>query len=53
MPTQQDYELAEEIRQRRESDPHAQPTKDELQAINRILVEEARKRLLEKGKTSS
>ena len=44
-PTADDYELAENIRQRREIDPKSQATPDELRAIDRILVQQARERL--------
>ena len=40
-----DYELAENIRQRREVNPGAQPSLEELRAIDRILVQQARERL--------
>ena len=44
-PTAEDYELADDIRQRREVNPGAQPSLEELKAIDRILVQQARERL--------
>ena len=43
-PTAKDYELAQAIKQRREVNPRAQPSIEELKAIDRILVQQARER---------
>lgn len=45
-PTEHDYELADAIKQRREANPNAQPTLEELAAIDRILIQQARDREL-------
>ena len=45
-PTDADYELAESIKRRQSHDPQVHPTKQELNAINRIIVQQARDRLL-------
>jgi hypothetical protein len=44
-PTVDDYKLAEAVALRRRADPKAQPTSNELAAINRILVQQARDRV--------
>ena len=44
-PTDDDYKLAEAIALRRKDDAKAQPTSNELAAINRIIVQQARDRL--------
>lgn len=44
-PTVEDYKLAEAIALRRRADPKSQPTSNELAAINRIIVQQARDRL--------
>jgi hypothetical protein len=43
-PTPEDFELADLAKARRELHPDSQPTKVELEAINRIIVEQARER---------
>lgn len=43
-PTAEDYKLADQIKQRRKVDPSAQPSHEELTAINKILVQQARER---------
>ena len=45
-PSAEDYELADLAKARRELHPTSQPTTDELTAINRIIVEQTRQRLL-------
>ena len=51
-PTPRDYKLAENIKQRRDVDPRAQPTAEELKSIDKILVQQARERLLESANQS-
>ena len=43
-PTAEDYKLAQAIKERRKVDPSAQPSHEELTAINKILVQQARER---------
>ena len=45
LATERDHSLVAEIAERRKNNVDAQPTVEQLQAINRILVDEARDRL--------
>lgn len=50
-PTPADFAAAQAAAMRRAQYPHSQPTQAELAAINRILVDRARQRLLRQPAT--